>query len=111
MNKFDAYTAPVTGGGYHAMLRLASDAEARPIHDKLGRPAVFEHEAEALKSMIFHLVRYINGHLVRDGEVAGATLEEADSHFSQVLRQKGKTRVISVSYKGRKVPCTKKKGS
>lgn len=109
MNKFDAYTAPVTGGGYHAMLRLASDAEARPVLDRLGRPAVFEHEAEALKSMIFHLVRYINGHLVRDGEVAGATQDAADSHFNPVLRQKGKTRIISVSYKGRGRACRAKK--
>lgn len=109
MNKFDAYTSPVTGGGFHAMLRLASDAEARPVLDKLGRPTVFKEESEALRSMLLHLVRYINGHLVRDGEVAGATLEEADSHFNQVLRQKGKTRIISVSYKGRGRACRAKK--
>lgn len=108
MNKFDAYTSPVTGGGFHAMLRLASDAEPKPVMDKLGRPTVFEQESEALRSILWHLVRYINGHLVRDGEIAGTVLNDAEAHFNPVVRQKGKTRVISVSYKGRGRACAKK---
>lgn len=100
MNTFDVYTAPVLGGGYHAMVRTASDGEPKPVMGRGGRPIVFEEELHAWQSAIRHLLRYINGHLTRDGEVAGAILSEAEAHFASVLRQKGKTRVISVSYKG-----------
>jgi hypothetical protein len=108
MNNFEVFTEPVMGG-YHAMVRTASDAEARPVLGEGGEPRIFGRELDALRSAADNLVRYINGHLVRDGEIAGSVLNDAEARFKPVLRQKGKTRVIAVSYKGRGSRCAKKK--
>lgn len=83
------------------MLRTARDGHAKPILTKGGKPEIFSSECDALKAVIQHLVRYINGNLVRDGEMAGTSLAAAEAIFKPVIKQKGKTRRISVSHKGK----------
>lgn len=99
MNQFDYDARPVAGGGYHAMLRTAADGELKPIIGKGGYPQVYRSRDAALQSVLEHLCRYVNGHLVRDGEIAGQTEAAAEALFKPIVRQKGKTRVIAVSYK------------
>ena len=104
MNNIEGYAKAVYRG-FHAMVRTAGDGEAKPIMGKGGEPEVFATEIEAVKAVNIHLLRYFNGHLVRDGEVAGQTKAEANAVFKGPLKQKGKTRVIKVSYRGQKEKC------
>ncbi|MCO5730126.1 hypothetical protein [Rhizobium sp. SSA_523] len=99
MNEFGYDVRPVAGGGYHAMLRTAADGELKPIVGKGGKPLVYHSLSDALHSLLGHLTRYVNGHLVREGEIAGQTEAAAQAHFKPIVRQKGKTRVIAVAYK------------
>lgn len=101
MNQFETYTQRVIGG-YRAYLRTPADAFAKPILGKGGMPALFPDKLAAVEAVMSHLVRYVNGHLYRHGEIAGETAATADAAFNQVLKQKGKTRVITVAYKGRR---------
>lgn len=86
MNEFNAFARPVRGG-YSAYLRTAKDGSAKPLLGKGGKPAVFGTELEAVKAALGRLINYINGHLVRDGEVATA-VAAADSHFKPGVRQR-----------------------
>lgn len=104
MNQFDGCAKPVRNG-YHAMIQTAADAEAKPIMNKGGEPVVFVTELDAVKAVIAHILKYFNGLLVRDGEVAGRTKAEVEANFKGPLKQKGKTRVITVSYKGKGRKC------
>ncbi|CCF19111.1 protein of unknown function [Pseudorhizobium banfieldiae] len=111
MNQFDFDTEQLRSGGYIAKLRTAGDGDLKPILQEGGRPIIFGNEVEALRSLLTHLCRYVNGHLVRDGEVAGETRSEAEGIFKPVLRQKGKSRVITVAYKGQRQRCGPRKPS
>lgn len=109
MNEFSYEIETIANVGIHAKLRTASDGEMRPILGKGGDPKVYRSRTEAVQDLLDHVVRYINGHMVRDGEIAGQTRAEAESVFKSVLRQKGKTRLIAVSYKGQGRKCRKEK--
>lgn len=98
MNDFQAFPMRIAGGQYIAMLQLAHEAEARPILQKGGKPAIYPDEASCLKALTDHLLRFLRGHLVRDGEVAGHTAAQANAAF-KVVKQRAKTRVITVAYK------------
>ena len=97
MNHVDAYAEPVHGG-YHAMVRTAGDGQPKPILGPGGKPQLFGTELEAFKEATHHMLRYVNGNYVRDGEIAGETAATAHAAF-KVVKQKGKTRQISVTYK------------
>jgi hypothetical protein len=101
LNQFDFDTQPAIGGGYIARLRTAGDGELKPILRLGGAPVIYTKESDALRDLLTNLCKYVNGHLVRDGEVAGETNAAAEAVFKAPLRQKGKTRQIAVSYKGR----------
>lgn len=107
MNQFETYTQRVIGG-YRAFLRTPADAFAKPIMSKGGRPELFPNKLAAVEAVMLHLVRYVNGHLYRHGEVAGETAATADAAFNQILKQKGKTRVITVAYRGKSSRCQRK---
>lgn len=98
MNDFDVYAEP-TRNGFKAMLRTAGDAEAKPVLNKGGVAMVYPDELTAYKVATEHLLRYVNGHLVRAGEIAGETAAAAKSVFKRVVKQKGRTRQIAVTYK------------
>lgn len=98
MNDFDAGTKR-THRGYLAMLRTAGDAELKPILCRGGKAIYYPDELTAHKVATEHLLRYINGHLVRVGEIAGETAAAAQAVFKNVVRQKGKSRQIIVAYK------------
>lgn len=100
MNGFDVKVRKAVSG-FHALVRMASDAELRPIVEKGGRPRVFPTEIEALRAGVDNLISYINGNYVRDGEIAGETSAAAQAHFTPAM-SKPRTRVITVSYKGRR---------
>ncbi|RWB67574.1 hypothetical protein [Mesorhizobium sp.] len=80
MNHFAGFTVPVHGG-HHAMLRFAEDGKAEPVMGKHGKPMVFSTELEAQKAVTIHLLAYINGHMRRDGDIAGRAKEEANRIF------------------------------
>lgn len=101
MNEFNVFTKHVLGG-YHGYLRTPSDGQAKPILGKGGKPEVYESELAALRSVTGHLVRYINGHLYRSGEVASGAVLTADSYFKPGVRQKGRARTVIVERKGRR---------
>lgn len=90
MNEFNAF-AKAAHGGFVAYLRTAKDAGAKPVLGKGGKPEIFSSELDAVKAAMHHLLRYINGHLVRDGEIVSA-VAAADSHFSPALRQAARRR-------------------
>lgn len=103
MNHFNGFARETNcGRGYYAMVRTASDAQAKPIVGKGGKPRLFATEVEALREVILHLTRYINGHLVRDGAIVGRDREAAEALFPKLLKQKGKTRIIQVETKRRR---------
>lgn len=89
--KVERYTA-----GHKAFLRLANDAEAKPILDSGGKPRVFPTEAAALRAIAHNLCRYVNGHLLRDGEICGKTKRDADAIFPTLVKQKGREKRIQV---------------
>lgn len=105
MNNFEYETRTVKGMGVHAYLRTAGDGELKPILAKGGAPKIYPNKEEAIKDILDNLVSYVNGNLVRSGEIAGATMAEAEAAFKPILRQKGKTRLIAVSYKGQGRKC------
>lgn len=109
MNEFDGYTKPARNG-FYAMLRTAGDAEARPVLTRGGQPMLFPNEHDALLAVVAHLLRYINGNLVRIGEIAGETNAIAEAAFKPVVRQKGKSRIITVAYKGQRQRCGARPG-
>lgn len=102
MNDFDAFPRRIAGGQYLAMLRLAHEAEASPILQKGGKPHICENEAAAYKLITDHLLRFLRGHLVREGEIAGQTVANANAAF-RVGPQRPKTRMITVAYKRGKI--------
>lgn len=80
MNCFAGFTRPIPGG-FHAMLRFAEDGQAEPIMGDGGKPVIFANELEAQKAVTLHLLRYINGHFRREGDIAGRVKEEASRLF------------------------------
>ncbi|MCV9960771.1 hypothetical protein OIU34_02565 [Pararhizobium sp. BT-229] len=89
MNEFDGFAEP-RRGGWWAMLRLARDAEAKPLLDKGGEPKVFGDELAATKAILEHTFKYFNGHLVRDGELAGLGDRVAARATANLVFRKGK---------------------
>lgn len=105
MNNFDYQLKAARGGGFVALLRLASDGEMKPLLAKGGHAKIFPTREEAAIVLLNNVMSYVNGHLVRDGEIAGRTRAAIESHFKAPLRQKGKTRLIEVSHKGQRRRC------
>jgi hypothetical protein len=63
------------------MLRFAEDGQAEPVKGDGGKPILFPNELEAQKAVTLHLLRYINGHFRREGDVAGRVKEQAERIF------------------------------
>ncbi len=80
MNHFRAF-AHQTVAGWHAMIRLPSDAAARPILGDGGKPRVFDCELEAHKEATRHMERYLNGNLVRAGDRVSTAKSAAEALF------------------------------
>jgi hypothetical protein len=80
MNHFAGFTVPVAGGHY-AMLRFAEDGQAEPVLAPGGKPTVFPTELEAWKAVAQNLLRYINGHMRRDGETITSARDAAERIF------------------------------
>lgn len=80
LNCFRAFAVPVFGG-YHAMVRTAKDADAKPVLSKGGAPHLYRTEVEALRAAIDGLTTWMNGHMERCGEVAGQTVAKAKAAF------------------------------
>ena len=95
MNEFDAFTQKIPGG-HRAILRLAGDGEAKPVVGAGGKPAIFKSELEACQCLLANLVRYVNGHYTRDGEVAGQTAAEVESHFAVEKFERPRVQTITV---------------
>lgn len=90
MNQCNAFAVKVRGG-FYAYLRTVRDAAAKPILGTGGKPVLFPTELEATRKALGHLITYINGHLVRDGEKAQA-VAAADTFFKPEVRQKRRRR-------------------
>lgn len=87
MNECNAFARAVRGG-FLAYVRTVRDAAAKPIPGPGGKPMLFPTELEATKKALGHLIRYINGNLVRDGDIAQAATDAADAVFAPELRRK-----------------------
>lgn len=97
MNQFDGF-AKARRGGWFAMLRLARDAEPKPLLDSGGVPLIFPDELAATKAVLQHTFAYFNGHLVRDGEVARAGDRAGARAAANLVFRKG--RAIKVERAG-----------
>ncbi len=95
MNEFEAFTQKIPGG-HRAIIRLASDGEAKPIIGAGGNPVIFPTELEACKCLLANLIRYVNGHFTRDGEIAGHTAAEVASHFAVEKYERPRVQTITV---------------
>ncbi|WP_421983391.1 hypothetical protein [Roseibium sp.] len=82
LNKYDIQVLPVIGG-YIGYLRLDRDGGLKPILGKRGKPVLFASEFIAFQTATRHLLSYINGHLVRDGEVVGTARKQAEELFKK----------------------------
>lgn len=103
MNEFSYRVVPLISGGFKAYLRLASDGEPKPLMGKGGKPIIYRSEVEALRAITDNLCRYINGHLVRDGEtLSSRAVKQAEALFPTLVKQRGKERRIPVVLKGSK---------
>ncbi|PBC01765.1 hypothetical protein [Mesorhizobium sp. WSM3860] len=80
MNHFAGFTTPVVGG-HHAMLRFAEDGQPEPVLAPGGKPMIFPTELEAWKAVTQNLLRYINGHMRRDGETITSARDAAERIF------------------------------
>ncbi|UDF29343.1 UNVERIFIED_ORG: hypothetical protein LHK14_17795 [Roseateles sp. XES5] len=89
MNHFDG-RAERRGDNWYAMLRLAGDGELKPLLNKRGSPIAFVDEIAAMRAVLAHTFAYFNGHLVRDGEFAGAGERAGARAAAQLLFRKGK---------------------
>ncbi|MEN5275805.1 hypothetical protein ABE527_02530 [Brucella sp. TWI432] len=101
MNEFGFRVERLTAG-YKAFLRRACDAEAKPILDQGGKHRLFPSEADALRAIAHNLCRYVNGHLVREGEIGGSVTRNANALFPTLIKQRGKEKRIQVVRKGSK---------
>lgn len=99
MNEFEGFTKAVFGG-HKAMVRTASDAEAKPVLCKGGKPRIFPTEADAWRAVCASLTSYINGHLLRHGEVAGRATEQADALFPTLVKSGRNKKAVKVERKG-----------
>lgn len=97
MNEFDGF-AEARRGGWLAMLRLASDAEPKPILNKGGAPELFPNELEATKAVLQHTFAYFNGRLVRDGATATFNYRSDAKTAANLIFKKG--RAIKVERAG-----------
>lgn len=86
MNGFNAFARPAAVG-FVAYVRLPKDGEPKPLLGKGGKQQTFPDELTAMKAAVAHLLSYMNGNLVRDGEISQA-VAAADSHFKPEIRSK-----------------------
>jgi len=96
MNQFAIGAHPVANG-YIAWFRKVHKADNEILKGKGGIPIVYPTRAEAKAAAGEAIVAYINGSLVRDGEMVKAA-SAADAHFNlkPFVKQRGKTRLIEV---------------
>lgn len=100
MNEFDGF-AEARRGGWLAMLRLASDAEPKPILNKGGAPELFPDELAATKAVLQHTFAYFNGRLVRDGVTASADGRVDAKVAANLIFRKGKAIKVERASDGR----------
>lgn len=80
MNCFAGFPR-ATVGGFHAVLRLARDGEAKPIVGENGHAVVYPTSEAAWQAVTHHLLAYFNGHYRRDGDRLTAAFAEAERVF------------------------------
>lgn len=97
MNEFDGF-AEARRGGWFAMLRLASDAEPKPILNKGGDPELFPDELTATKAVLQHTFAYFNGRLVREGAISCIGGQAGVKAAANLIFKKG--RAIKVERSG-----------
>ncbi|CAN7298802.1 hypothetical protein LJR221_001474 [Agrobacterium tumefaciens] len=100
MNEFDGF-AEARRGGWLAMLRLASDAEPKPILNKGGDPELFPDELAATKAVLQHTFAYFNGRLVRDGVTASVGGRMDAKTAANLIFRKGKAIKVERAGDGR----------
>lgn len=99
MNQYEAFAKKMADGSALAMMRLDSEGEAKPIMRPGGKPEVFPDEASANAALLKNLLAYFNGHMVRDGEIAGRTQKAIEAQFTTPTRR---PKMITVEYKGKR---------
>jgi len=81
LNHTCAFIHETPGGNFLAMVRLPMDARARPVLGKGGEPKRFPSAYEAQKAATDCITSWINGHLVRDGEIMQTPRQAAEKLF------------------------------
>lgn len=81
MNHTSAFIQETPGGAFYAMVRLPSDAKARPVLGKGGAPKRYPTAYAAQKAATDIVTSWINGHLVRDGVVLTPARKRAEALF------------------------------
>lgn len=94
MNEFQIGAQPIAGG-YLAWIRKVHRADNEVIKGKGGKPVIYPTREAAKAAAGDAMVAYINGSLVRDGEVIKAR-SEGDAHFPTLKPIRRNGRVIPV---------------
>lgn len=85
MNQFAAYACR-NPRGWYAMLRLPSQAHPNPVMRCEDIPELFSNELDALRAANKHLLKYINGNLVRFGDKSSTTPSPSEKAFGTEFR-------------------------
>lgn len=80
MNNFAAYLREVHGGWW-VMLRFARNARPSPILSKGGVPIIYTSELHATNEALQHVLAYMNGNYLREGETMSITPTEREKVF------------------------------
>lgn len=101
MNEYNAF-AKKSFFGYHAYVRFPKHGSAQVLTKKGGGAEVYECEVTALRAALDHLLKYINGNLVRDGVIMDA-IEAAESKFKPEIRgSKGRVKYAGKAGRSRR---------
>ena len=65
------------------MTRMPRDGKPKPVLGKGAKPIIYASKEDALSAAVANLLKYLNGHYQREGEVIGTARRNAEALFKQ----------------------------